>query len=80
MSDTHPCLQGRFSVIDKRTFISTPKLEHQESLLNESDFNALWAGMAGSNVLGLYNGGVVPGASPTYKHMQLVSASSGTRR
>ncbi len=72
VSDTHFCLLNKFSVIDNHALIVTRDFQHQESLLNELDFKALWACMAGSNVLGFYNGGVIAGASQIHKHMQMV--------
>jgi ATP adenylyltransferase len=72
VSDTHLALLNRFNVIDHHLLIVTRGFEHQESLLNAADFQALAACMAEYESLGFYNAGVEAGASQTHKHLQLI--------
>jgi ATP adenylyltransferase len=59
-------------VIELHLLIVTRDFEHQETLLNSRDFQALAACMTGVDGLGFYNGGTAAGASQTHKHLQLV--------
>jgi len=72
ISDTHLCLLNKFNVIDHHVLIVTRRFEHQETLLNHDDFEALWVCMAAFDALGFYNGGAVAGASQLHKHLQMV--------
>lgn len=72
VSATHVCLLNKFNVIDNHVLLVTKAFEHQETLLTESDFAALYACMREYNSLGFYNGGVVAGASQEHKHLQLI--------
>jgi ATP adenylyltransferase len=72
ISPTHLAILNKFNVIDHHLLIVTREFEHQETLLNLSDFEALWVCMAEFKGLGFYNGGRVAGASQTHKHLQMV--------
>ena len=72
ISDTHVGVLNKFNVIDNHLLIVTRRFVDQETLLDISDFQALWACMADFEGLGFYNGGVVAGASQPHKHLQHV--------
>ena len=72
ISDTHLALLNKFNVIEHHLLIVTHNFEHQEELLTQEDFDALWVCMAEFDGLGFYNGGVIAGASQTHKHLQMV--------
>lgn len=69
---THVCLLNKFNVIDHHLLIVTRHFEPQEALLNDADFQALFACLAEVDGLGFYNGGTIAGASQSHKHLQLV--------
>jgi ATP adenylyltransferase len=72
VSSTHLAVLNKFNVIEHHLLIVTRRFEHQETLLNESDFAALWRCQKEFPSLGFYNGGTVAGASQSHKHLQLV--------
>ncbi len=72
ISETHLALLNKFNVIDHHLLIVTRRFVHQESLLDESDFQALGLCLAEHEGLGFYNGGAAAGASQPHKHLQLV--------
>lgn len=72
ISATHVCLLNKFNVIDNHVLLVTKSFEHQETLLTEADFAALYVCMQEYNSLGFYNGGVIAGASQEHKHLQLI--------
>jgi sulfate adenylyltransferase (ADP) / ATP adenylyltransferase len=72
ISPTHIALLNKFSVIDCHLLIVTRVFEHQETLLQREDFQALAQCMADVDGLAFYNGGSVAGASQPHKHLQLV--------
>ncbi len=72
VSDTHVALLNKFNVIDHHLLIVTRRFEHQESLLDTADFQALAACMAEYEGLGFYNAGMEAGASQTHKHLQII--------
>jgi ATP adenylyltransferase len=72
VSSTHLAVLNKFNVIEHHLLIVTRRFEHQETLLNESDFAALWRCLEEFPSLGFYNGGTVAGASQAHKHLQLV--------
>lgn len=72
VSPTHVCLLNKFNVIDHHLLIVTREFEHQETLLDRSDFAALAACMAEIDGLAFYNGGAAAGASQPHKHLQIV--------
>ena len=74
---SHLCLLNKFNVLDYHLLIVTRDFEHQETLLNESDFAAWFRCMREFHSLGFYNGGVIAGASQEHKHMQLVPLPLG---
>lgn len=78
-SEHHVCLLNKFNVVDHHLLIVTRAFEHQDTLLTEADFAALWRCMAEYPSLGFYNGGVVAGASQPHKHLQLVPLPLGDR-
>lgn len=72
VSSTHLAVLNKFNVIEYHLLIVTRRFEHQETLLNESDFAALWRCLQEFPSLGFYNGGTIAGASQSHKHLQLV--------
>ena len=72
VSDTHLAVLNKFNVIDHHLLIVTHRFEHQETLLDEHDFDAWWRCLGEYPSLGFYNGGTVAGASQLHKHLQLV--------
>jgi len=72
ISATHLAILNKFNVIDHHLLIVTRKFEHQETLLDLNDFEALSVCMAEFEGLVFYNGGRVAGASQAHKHLQLV--------
>jgi ATP adenylyltransferase len=72
VSRSHLCLLNKFNVIDHHLLIVTREFEKQESLLTESDFDAMWRCMAGFRGLAFYNGGRMAGASEPHKHLQMI--------
>lgn len=72
ISATHLAVLNKFNVLDRHLLIVTKRFEHQETLLTNDDFRALFACMAQYDGLGFYNGGVPAGASQMHKHLQLV--------
>lgn len=71
-SPTHVCVLNKYNVVDNHLLIITRQFEHQEAVLNEADFTALWRCLAESESLGFYNSGTVAGASQPHKHLQVV--------
>jgi len=71
VSDTHVALLNKFNVLDHHLLIVTRDYAEQKSLLDRSDFDALWTCLREVDGLGFYNGGVVAGASQQHKHLQL---------
>jgi len=71
VSDTHVCLLNKFKVLEHHMLIVTREFAEQTSVLDEADFEALWACMQGVDGLGFYNGGEEAGASQPHKHLQL---------
>jgi|GEM_PF-5412225 len=59
ISPTHLAILDKLNVIDDHLLIITREFEHQETLLNLNDFEALWVCMAEFGGLGFYNGGRV---------------------
>lgn len=72
LSTTHFALLNKYNVLDRHLLVVTREYVAQEALLDETDFDALAACMAGQPVLGFYNGGVLAGASQPHKHLQVV--------
>lgn len=72
ISETHVGILNRFNVVDHHLLIATREFEEQETLLTQSDFEALWAVLAEIDGLAFYNGGSEAGASQTHKHLQAV--------
>ncbi len=72
LSETHLCLLNKFKVIDDHILIITRDFEPQESLLNPSDFTALWTVLQEIDGLAFYNSGKIAGASQRHKHLQVV--------
>jgi len=73
LSQTHAALLNKFPVLDHHLLIVTRAFEHQETLLNERDFDALGICLNEFQGLGFYNGGREAGASQDHKHLQVVS-------
>jgi ATP adenylyltransferase len=68
----HLLVLNKFNVLEQHLLIVTRTFVHQESLLTEADFAALWQLLGEIDGLGFYNGGRLAGASQTHKHLQLV--------
>ncbi len=76
ISETHLCLLNKFNVVDHHLLMITKEFEAQEDWLNERDFEAMWACLAGVDGLAFYNGGEKAGASQPHKHLQLIPFES----
>ncbi|MFP4009683.1 MAG: ATP adenylyltransferase family protein [Spirulinaceae cyanobacterium] len=76
ISDSHVCLLNKFNVVENHLLMITREFEAQEDWLNEQDFEAMWACLAGVDGLAFYNGGEKAGASQPHKHLQLVPFES----
>ncbi len=72
LSPTHLVLLNKFNVMDHHILIVTRTFESQDSLLTESDFQALALGLSEMDGLAFYNGGKLAGASQPHKHLQIV--------
>jgi len=72
IGERHLAVLNKFNVLERHLLIVTREFEHQERLLTEADFAALWACLAEFPSLGFYNGGREAGASQPHKHLQLV--------
>ncbi|MEN8167791.1 MAG: phosphorylase [Pseudomonadota bacterium] len=72
ISDSHLALLNKFNVVERHLLIVTRAFEHQERLLTQADFEALWLCLREYPSLGFYNGGAAAGASQKHKHLQLV--------
>jgi ATP adenylyltransferase len=72
VSPTHTAVLNKFNVLEHHLLIVTREFRHQETLLDEDDFHALWLALGEIDGLGFYNGGAAAGASQTHKHLQLV--------
>jgi ATP adenylyltransferase len=77
VTDTHICLLNKFNVVEHHLLIVTRLFEHQETLLTERDFEAMWICLREFDSLAFYNAGTVAGASQPHKHLQQVSAPLG---
>jgi len=72
LSDTHTLMLNKFNIIDGHLLVITREFAHQETLLDETDFDALARLMNEVDGIGFYNAGAEAGASQAHKHMQLV--------
>lgn len=72
IGERHFLLLNKFNVLAHHLLIVTNDFEAQESLIDESDFAALFACLARFDALGFYNGGTIAGSSQPHKHLQLV--------
>jgi ATP adenylyltransferase len=72
LSPTHLALLNKYPVLAHHLLIVTRRFEHQDTLLNTQDWQALARCMAEIDGLGFYNGGTSAGASQLHKHLQLV--------
>ena len=81
-TDTHVCLLNKFNVMDHHLLIVTREFEHQETLLNAHDFEAMWLCLREFQGLAFYNSGTISGASQPHKHLQQVPLplGGGTQR
>ncbi|MDR5762645.1 phosphorylase [Caballeronia sp. LZ035] len=68
----HFLLLNKFNVLAHHLLVVTNAFEAQQSLIDESDFAALFACLARVDALGFYNGGTIAGSSQPHKHLQLV--------
>lgn len=73
LTPTHRALLNKFSVLREHLLLVTRTFVDQRTPLDEADFAALSACMAGADVLAFYNGGPEAGASQAHKHLQLVT-------
>jgi ATP adenylyltransferase len=72
LSPTHVCLLNKYNVVDHHILMITRHFEHQDTLLTQQDFAALWVTLREVDGLAFYNGGQVAGSSQRHKHLQLV--------
>jgi ATP adenylyltransferase len=72
ISDTHVCLLNKFNVLDYHVLMVTRSFQEQESLLTQSDFEALLLCLSEYEGLAFYNSGEAAGASQRHKHLQMV--------
>lgn len=72
ITDSHLCLLNKFNVVDLHLLIVTRTFVEQDTLLTQSDFEALWLCLAELDGLVFYNGGPGAGASQRHKHLQLI--------
>lgn len=72
INDTHLAVLNKFNVMERHLLIVTRAFEHQEQLLTQADFEALWLCQREYPSLGFYNGGEAAGASQQHRHLQLV--------
>lgn len=70
---SHLALLNKFCVLREHLLLVTRTFVDQRTPLDEADFAALSACMAGADVLAFYNGGPEAGASQAHKHLQLVT-------
>ncbi len=77
VSDTHVCLLNKFNVMEHHLLIVTREFEHQETLLNANDFEAMWLCLREFDGLAFYNSGTISGASQPHKHLQQVPLPLG---
>lgn len=69
---THTAVLNKFNVLDEHLLIITNQFEHQDTLLNPADFEALAIALRELDGLAFYNRGEEAGASEAHKHLQLV--------
>ena len=72
ITDTHLCLLNKYNVVENHLLIITRAFFEQETLLDLSDFIALWTSLAQIDGLAFYNAGKDAGASVKHKHLQLI--------
>ncbi len=72
LGEAHLAVLNKFNVLDRHLLVVTRRFEHQEALLSEADFHALWVCMAEYEALAFYNAGALAGASQPHKHLQVV--------
>ncbi len=77
VSESHVCLLNKFNVMEHHLLIVTREFEHQESLLTDRDFEAMWKCLREFEGLAFYNSGTVSGASQPHKHLQQVPLPLG---
>lgn len=77
VTDTHVCLLNKFNVMDHHLLMVTREFEHQETLLNARDFEAMWLCLREFEGLAFYNSGTISGASQPHKHLQQVPLPLG---
>lgn len=70
ISDTHLAVLNKFNVIGHHLLLVTRRYADQETLLDDTDFEALAACLRDIDGLGFYNGGTIAGASQAHKHLQ----------
>jgi ATP adenylyltransferase len=63
--------------MEHHLLIVTREFEHQESLLNVRDFEAMWTCLREFEGLAFYNSGIMSGASQPHKHLQQVPLPLG---
>lgn len=74
VAPAHVLLLNKFNVVNNHVLIVTAEYEEQSSLLNKSDFTALWTCLEEMDGVAFYNAGRVAGASQRHKHLQIVPA------
>lgn len=71
---SHKCLLNKYNVLDQHLLLVTQQFEYQTSVLDQTDFDALYHCLCAAPALAFYNGGKTAGASQQHKHIQLIKA------
>jgi L-histidine N-alpha-methyltransferase len=72
ISPSHLCLLNKYNAVDHHILIITRDFAEQESLIDLSDFQAMWVCLQEIDGLAFYNSGKTAGASQRHKHLQMV--------
>lgn len=72
IGEGHIGVLNKFNVVPHHLLVVTRGFEHQETLLDAADFEALWTCLDEYPSLAFYNGGEIAGASQAHKHLQVV--------
>ncbi len=72
IGEGHIGVLNKFNVVPHHLLVVTREFEHQETLLDAADFEALWTCLDEYPSLAFYNGGEIAGASQAHKHLQVV--------
>ncbi|MDR3548634.1 MAG: DUF4922 domain-containing protein [Candidatus Pacebacteria bacterium] len=76
LSDTHALLYNKFHLVPYHVLIVTKQFVHQNTMLNEADFEASLTVMKALEGFVFFNSGREAGASQDHKHLQAIPYSS----